>query len=149
MQTKDKFVEVIPEPRARVGIVVSRFNTSTTGALLKSALRALSARKVMTHPDIIYTPGAVEIPYALQQLARSKKYTALVALGCVIRGDTPHFEYVCKIVQEGVLRVSLDYNIPIGFGVLTLEKMAQARSRLGLGEEAVAAALELARIKVT
>jgi 6,7-dimethyl-8-ribityllumazine synthase len=90
--------------------------------------------------------GAVEIPFALQVLAKTGNYDCLVALGCVIRGETPHFDYVCNMAQQGALQVSLNHNVPVGFGVLTLNGEAQARARRHVGAEAVAAALELARL---
>ena len=95
-----------------------------------------------------WVPGAVEIPYMLDKLATSKKYDCLVALGVVIRGDTPHFDYICKMASHGILRVSLDYHMPIGFGLLTLANESQAKARIQVAASAVLAALELAKIKV-
>lgn len=131
----------------KVGIVVSRFNKEVTGELLGAGLAALKEYRVKKkNIKIIFVPGAMEIPYALQILAKTKKYDCLVALGCVIRGETPHFEYVCKAAQEGVLRVMLDFSIPIGFGVITVNNLKQAKTRFHVGAEAVVAALELVKL---
>lgn len=132
----------------KVGIVVARFNTEITEGLLESAMSKLYECKVEeTNIKIIRVPGCVEIPFALQKLVLTKKYDCLVALGCVIRGETPHFDYVCKMVQEGVLRVSLEYQLPIGFGVITVNNQGQAAARKNLGSDAAAAALELALLQ--
>ncbi len=131
----------------RVGIVVAQFNGKITGALLASARQKLADYRV---PDANITvhrvAGSVEIPLILQTLAKSGNVDCLVALGTIIRGETAHFEYVAKIVSEGVLRVTLDHSIPIGFGILTLENAAQAESRLDFGGHAVEAALQSAEI---
>jgi 6,7-dimethyl-8-ribityllumazine synthase len=84
------------------------------------------------------------VPFALQKLAKTRQFDCLVALGCVIKGETPHFDYVCKMVQEGILKVSLDEHIPVGFGVITVLTMEQAKARTALGAQAASAALELA-----
>jgi 6,7-dimethyl-8-ribityllumazine synthase len=131
----------------KVGLVVSRFNENITTALLDAALATLQQAQVSDkNIKVISVPGAMEIPYVLQQLARTKKYDCLVALGCVIRGETPHFDYVCKMAQEGVLEVSLDFDIPIGFGVMTVNNLKQAKTRIHVASEAVAAALEITTI---
>ncbi|MBI4128243.1 MAG: 6,7-dimethyl-8-ribityllumazine synthase [Parcubacteria group bacterium] len=131
--------------RAKVGVVVSRFNQEITNQLLGNANQALRRYRVKEkNVTVVSVAGSIEIPYALQHLARLKRYDCLVALGCVIRGATAHFDYVCKMVQEGVLRVMLDHHIPIGFGVLTVNTLEQAQARIHVGGEAVAAALELA-----
>ena len=96
---------------------------------------------------IVYVAGSVELPFALNKLALSKKYDFLVALGCVVKGETPHFDYVCKMAQEGILEVMLEENIPVGFGVLTVNNIRQARARIHVGAESALAALELALLK--
>lgn len=132
----------------RVGIVVSRFNKDITDELLSQARLALSEFGVKKEDStVLAVPGSVEIPYALQKLAKTKKYDCLVALGCVIKGETEHFTYVCKMAQEGILRVMLDAHIPIGFGVITANSIEQAKARAKLGRDAVAAALELTTLK--
>ena len=133
----------------KVGIVVSRFNREITQGLLLSAQKFLADVHVAEQDiKVMSVPGAVELPVALQKLAESGKFDFLVALGCIIRGETPHFDYVAKMAQEGALRVMLDYKIPVGFGVLTVENSEQAKVRFHIGGEAAAAALEFALIKV-
>jgi len=131
----------------QIGIVVSQFNTHITGSLLEGALRRAADYRI---PDTNITTctvaGAIEIPLVLQKLATSGKYDALLAIGCVIKGDTPHFDYVCKFVTEGVLRVQLDTSTPIGMGVLTCNDEAQAVARANLGGEHLDAALQQARV---
>jgi 6,7-dimethyl-8-ribityllumazine synthase len=103
----------------RVGIVVARFNQAITDALLASAKSYLADCGVPESSiAIISVAGCGEVPFALQKLAKTKQFDCLVALGCVIRGETPHFDYVCKMVQEGVLQVSLDESIPVGFAAV-------------------------------
>ena len=132
----------------KVGLVVSRFNGEVTEGLLRSAKAALKDYGVKEKNfTVVSVAGAAEIPVALQKLALTQRYDCLVALGCIIRGETPHFDYVCKMAQEGVLRVSLDFRLPIGFGVLTVFNLKQARSRFHVGGEAVEAALELASLQ--
>jgi 6,7-dimethyl-8-ribityllumazine synthase len=92
---------------------------------------------------VVSVAGSIEIPFALHKLAQSEKYNFLVAIGCVIRGDTPHFDYVCKMAQEGALKVIIEDNIPVGFGVLTVNNLKQAKERIHVGGEAALAALEL------
>ena len=132
----------------RVGIVAARFNREITDALLVSAEEELQANGVQkSNIKVVSVPGSVEIPSALQMLAERKDYDCLIALGAVIKGETPHFDYVCKIASEGVLRVMLDYKIPVGFGVITTLNVQQAKERIGSGKSAVRAALELACMK--
>lgn len=126
----------------------SRFNEALTARLLQAARNELRASGI---PDaqvtIIEVPGAVEIPWALTLLAEEGHYDFLVALGAVIRGETAHFDYVVKIATEGILKVMLDYRIPVGFGVLALFDSSQAESRIGIAENAARAGLELALLK--
>lgn len=130
-----------------VGIVVSQFNRDITERLLEQALEMLEKYKIRkSHVSIYRVAGSIEIPLILKKLAETKKYDCLVALGAVIRGETPHFEYVAKIVSEGVLRVMLDFGIPIGFGVLTTENHEQAQRRVHVGGEAAEAAVQSARV---
>lgn len=130
----------------RIGIVVAQFNTGITDRLYQSALKRAAEYGIPeTNISTIKVAGSVEIPLALQHLAMSGEYQALLAVGCVIKGDTPHFDYVCKFVTEGVLRVQLDHKIPVGFGVLTCNDQAQAESRANLGGDHLDAALQLAK----
>ena len=148
MQLDNKTVISIDATGFKVAVAVSRFNESVTKKLLESTLETLKSSGVILEDiRIVEVAGAVELPYALHVLAQTKKYNCLIALGCVIRGETPHFDYVCKMAQEGVLRVSLDQSIPIGFGVLTVHNQDQAKARIHVGAEAALAALELAKIK--
>lgn len=128
----------------KVGIVVAQFNSGITSELLASAKTMLKKYGVTKH-KVVHVAGSIEVPVVLQKMAKSKKFTCLVALGAVIRGETAHFDYVCKIVSEGVLRVMLDYNLPVGFGIITVDSEAQARARFGVGGGAVEAALQTAR----
>lgn len=145
MQLDNHVVTPIDATGHKVGIVVSRFNKDIIEQLLTRAQETLAACNIKPEDiKVIKVPGAVEIPFALAQLARTEKYTALIALGSVIKGETPHFDYVCRHAQQGSLRVSLDYNIPIGFGVQTVLSLEQAQARIHVAGEAVIAALELA-----
>lgn len=128
-----------------IGIVVAQFNMHITEQQYKNALVMAQAYKIP--PDNITTirvAGAVEIPLALQKLASSDKYHALLALGCIIQGETPHFDYVAKYVTEGILRVQLDHSISIGFGILTCSNEEQAVARITLAGEHLEAALQQA-----
>ena len=130
----------------KIGIVTAQFNTDITSQLQQSALeRAAGYGITVENIEVIPVAGAVEIPLVLQSLAQSKKYNALLAIGCVIEGDTPHFDYVCKFVTEGILRVQLDNSMPVGFGVLTCHDHAQAESRAHLGAEHLDAVLHQAK----
>ena len=135
----------------RIGIVVSRFNSKITSLLLDGAERILKEKGVRRQDiHVVWVPGAFEIPIALQRLARSKKFDSLIALGAVVRGGTPHFEYIAGETARGVMEVSLQESIPVAFGVLTTEDMQQALDRVGgrhghKGEEAALVAIEMGR----
>lgn len=117
----------------RIGIAVARFNAEITDALLKGALLALERCGVApAHITVARVPGAFEIPVTAERLAKS--HDAVICLGAVIRGGTPHFEYVCQAATEGVLRVGLDSGKPVIFGVLTCDDSRQALERAGLQE---------------
>ncbi len=135
-----------PEGRRRaVGIVVSRFNGEVTGALLSSALDELGARGV--GPDsitVMPVPGAFELPIAAMALAKTRRFACIVALGCVIRGDTPHFDYVASEAASGLQLAAIETGVPVAFGVLTLDRPDQAEPRFAKGAEAVVTALEMA-----
>jgi 6,7-dimethyl-8-ribityllumazine synthase len=131
-----------------VGIVLSRFNPDIGEGLLAGALRALHEAGV-SEDDItlVSVPGALEAPLALQRLAQTRRFDALVALGAVIRGDTYHFEIVANESAAGVSSVQLEMGIPIGNGILTCDTDEQARARMDAkGYEATEAALELANL---
>jgi 6,7-dimethyl-8-ribityllumazine synthase len=132
----------------RVGIVVSRFNGAIGDGLLAGALRALAEAGVADGDIVVASvPGALETPLALQRLAQTGDFDALVALGAVIRGETYHFEIVSNESASGVTSVMLDFGLPIGNGILTCDSDAQAEARMDQkGYEAAMAALELANL---
>jgi 6,7-dimethyl-8-ribityllumazine synthase len=134
--------------KRRVAIVQARFNPAIGKGLLAGALRALKeARVVDDCITVVTVPGALEAPLALQRLAQSGNYEALVALGAVIRGDTYHFDIVANESAAGIASAQLEFGIPIGNGVLTCDTDAQALSRMDAkGYEAAMAALELANL---
>ena len=129
----------------RLGIVASRFNEEIAAPLLERARAA--ARERGLEPTIVSVPGALEIPLALQWMAQSGRFDALVALGAVIRGETYHFEVVASESARGVMDVALDSGVPVANAILTTENEAQAKARLGKAAEAVAVALEMAKLK--
>ena len=137
----------------RFGIVVSRFNEFITKRLLDGALDCLRRHGTKENGvDVLYCPGAFDIPQVAQQLARTGKYDAIVCLGCVIRGETPHFEYIANAVATGVTRVALNESIPVVFGVLTTDSLEQAIERAGSkagnkGWDAALSAIELADLQ--
>ena len=134
----------------RVGIVLSRFNARIGEGLLAGALRALEEAGVAEGDiTVVSVPGALESPLALQQLAQTDDYDALVALGAVIRGETYHFEIVSNESAAGLSSVALEFGIPIGNGILTSDTDAQAEARMDAkGFEAAQAALEMANLIV-
>ena len=138
----------------KVAIVSASWHKEICDALVAGAHRALKAAGVSIDP-VIYVPGSFELPLAAQY-ALNAGADAAVALGVVVRGETPHFDYVCQGVTDGVMKVSLNLNKPIGFGVLTVDDVAQAIARSGVsgskedkGFDATVAALELLRVKKT
>lgn len=129
----------------RVALVASRFNEEISSQLLARA-RA-EAEKLDVALQVESVPGALEIPLALQWLAQTRRFDALVAVGCVIRGDTYHFEVVCNESARGVMDVALEFGLPVGNGILTTEDEAQALARLDKGAEALRAAVEMAKLR--
>ena len=133
--------------RRSVGIVVARFNGEITGELMARALdeleRAGVGREAVT---IVPVPGAFELPLAAMALAKTRRYSCIVALGAVIRGETPHFEYVASEAASGLQLAGIETGVPVAFGVLTVENEEQARERLDKGAEAVRTALEMADV---
>lgn len=115
-----------------IALVVSSFNEPITNALKSGALERLIELGFKSEDiTVVYVPGAVEIPYAAQLLAKQHQVQAIIALGAVIRGDTSHYDYVCEQVSQGCQRVMLDYDVPVIFGLLTTENERQAEERVG------------------
>jgi 6,7-dimethyl-8-ribityllumazine synthase len=141
---------VVDATGVRLGVALTRWNAQLTGVMLDRAL--LAAEKCgVTDPAVVQVAGAVELPVVVQELARS--CDAVVALGAVIRGGTPHFDYVCRSVTDGLTRVALDERTPVGNGVLTCDTLEQAVARCGgpgstedKGFEATVAALDAALV---
>ena len=134
----------------RFGIVASRFNDFIVDRLLEAAVSTLLKHGVAAGDiEVVRVPGAFETPLAIKKMAVSRRYQALIALGCVIRGGTPHFEYVAGEAARGIGQVALNEQIPIGFGILTVETIEQAIERAGTkagnkGADAALAAIQMA-----
>jgi len=131
----------------RFAIIASEYNSVIMDRLIAGARRALKDRK---HVNLTRVPGSFEIPMAVKHAALSKKYDGIVALGCVLRGETPHFEYISRAVSDGLQRVALETGIPVGFGVLTVDTVEQAMERSGesgnKGFEAAMAAFQMINV---
>ncbi len=136
----------------KVGIVVGRFNEFITSKLLSGAQDALKRHGVADEDvDVAWVPGAFEIPLIAQKMAQSKKYDAVITLGTVIRGSTPHFDYVCNEAAKGVQATTLNTGVPVIFGVLTTNTIEQAIERAGTkagnkGWESAVSAIEMANL---
>src|ERR1700681_1640666 len=136
----------------RFGIVVSRFNSFITERLLSAAVDALErAGAASENVDVVHVPGAFELPLAAKKLAASGRYDALIAIGCVLRGETAHYDYVCSETSRGLQLAQMDTGLPIIFCVLTCDTLKQAIDRAGLkggnkGFEAGLAAIEMAQL---
>jgi 6,7-dimethyl-8-ribityllumazine synthase len=136
--------------RRSVGIAISRFNGDVTSLLLEGAIEALEGAGVARGAiDVLPVPGAFELPLASMALARTKRYGCVLAIGCVIRGETPHFDFVSAEAASGVQVASLESGVPVAFGVLTCDNREQALSRAGgmqgnKGREAALSGLEMA-----
>ena len=142
--------ELRPVPTARYAIVASRWNPRIVDALVDGARRTFVAHGVAADAiDVVHVPGAWEIPLAAAQLAAKAQHVGVVALGCVVRGDTRHYEHVADGCAEGLMRIALDFRLPIGNGVLAVEKHEDAQARAdgshgNKGEEAALAVIEMA-----
>ena len=136
--------------KLRVGVLVARYNADVTAGLLRGAAKALAELGVKSKRVVVHeVPGCVELPRVARALAKSGRVDAVVALGCVIQGDTDHYQYVCEQTASGLMRAGLDAGIPVAFGVLTTKTHAQALQRAkddtsNKGAEAAAAAIETA-----
>ena len=137
---------------ARFGIVLARFNSFIGERLLDGALDALVRHGAeRSHIEVARVPGAFEMPLALKHLAATKKYDGLIALGCVIRGETPHFEYVAGEATRGITQVGQQFDVPVGFGLLTVDTIDQAIARAGAkagnkGADAALAVIEMVNL---
>jgi 6,7-dimethyl-8-ribityllumazine synthase len=133
--------------RRAVAVVVAKFNGDVTSRLLERALEALEEAGVEREAvTIVPVPGAFELPLAAIALAKSRKYACIVALGCVIRGETPHFDYVAGEAASGLQLAAIETGVPVSFGVLTTESIEQAHARIDRAADAVRSALEMAGI---
>ena len=135
--------------KLKIGVVVSRFNTDITEGMLDGALEEMRAWKVNPkNIRVIRVPGGFEIPYGCLQLIKRWKPSAIIAIGCVIKGETDHDKYIAAGARQGVMQLSLQYNVPISFGVITTNTLKQAKDRsageTNKGSEAAAAAMEMA-----
>ncbi len=139
----------------RFGIIASRFNDFITDRLVGGAVDALTRSGAKDKDiDVVKVPGAFEIPMVAQQMAKSKKYHAIVCLGAVIRGATPHFDYVCAEASKGIAQVSMESQIPVIFGIVTTDTIEQAIERAGTkagnkGWSAAVSAIEMANLMET
>jgi len=145
----------ITDPRGdglRIGVVVARFNQAVTDALLAGTLEALTQHGVAEDAvDVAIVPGAFELPLCAQRLAATGRYDALVCLGAVVRGETPHFDYVAGEAARGVGEVARRFDLPVSFGVLTTDDVTQALARAGGGHgnkgyDAAVTALEMVHV---
>ena len=136
----------------RFAIAVSRFNSFITERLVEGAMDALLRHGAEADGiDLVRVPGAFELPLAVKKLAASARYDAIICLGAVIRGSTPHFDYVCAEVSKGIAAVSMDSGLPVAFGVLTTDTIEQAVERAGTkagnkGFDAAVGAIEMANL---
>ncbi|WP_434359167.1 6,7-dimethyl-8-ribityllumazine synthase [Parasalinivibrio latis] len=143
----------IAAPNAQIAIVISRFNSFINESLLEGAVDALKRMGQVSEENItvIRVPGAYELPLVAKRVAKSDRYDAIVALGSVIRGGTPHFEYVAGECNKGLAQVALEFDTPVAFGVLTVDTIEQAIERAGTkagnkGAEAALSALEMVNV---
>ena len=133
--------------RRSVGVVVSRFNGGVTNLLLRRALEALTAAGVSNDGiTVLPVPGAFELPLAAMALAKTRRYACIVALGCVIRGETPHFDFIAGEAASGLQLAAIETGVPISFGVLTTDTREQAEERIDRAADAVRSALEMADV---
>ena len=138
--------------RLRVAVVVARFNELITERLLEGAVKTAQEHGVAPHNlDVVWVPGAYELPMAARRLASSGRYDAIACVGAVIRGETPHFDFVAGEAARGIAQAAADYDLPVTFGVITSDNVEQAQARAGgavgnKGRESMLAALEMASL---
>ena len=117
----------------KISIVASQFNEIIVESLIKSSIETLEKNGYQSDPEIFKVPGAYELPLAVKNIAHKKQPNVIIALGAIVRGATPHFDYIAAETSLGLMQVSLEFNIPVGFGVLTCDTMEQAIERSGYG----------------
>jgi len=136
-----------PLPRlegARIAIATAEWNGHITGPLTEGAVKTLLENGFQKEDvEVFYVPGAVELTFAASQLIEASRFDAVIVFGCVLRGDTPHFDYVCQSVTQGITALNADCDIPVIFGLLTVENEQQALDRLHKGREAAEAAIKM------
>ena len=138
--------------KKRFGIIVSRFNELITKKLLEGAEDILLRHGVKKDDiDVVWVPGSFEIPLIAQKLSKTKKYDALICLGAIIRGDTPHFDYIASVSAKGIAQVAFESGLPIEFGIITAENVEQAMERAGIkrgnkGAQAAESAIEMVNL---
>lgn len=147
--------EMMPSGKGlKIGIVVADWNDNITYKMRDGALKTLQDNGVETEDILVkHVPGSVELTYAAKMMAKKNNVDAVIMLGCVVRGDTPHFDYVCDSVTQGVTLLNIQYDIPFIFGVLTTENMQQAEDRAGgllgnKGDECAICAIKMAKMFV-
>lgn len=149
MQRKNNISkEIINGRNLKIALVVSKFNSDITGKILEGAIKTLKKNLVQKkNITIIWVPGSFEIPLACQRLAKTKKVDGIMAIGCVIKGETDHFYYISSETTRGIMDVMLKFSIPIGFGIITCNNLKQAKERSSgksnKGSEAAQAVLEM------
>lgn len=146
-ENKEK-ARIINGEKLKIAIAISRFNSDMTEKMLEGALEILLASGVKRNNiAVAWVPGSFELPLACQKIAAAKKYDGIVAIGCVIKGDTDHHKYIAREVSRGIMEVMLKFSIPIGFGVITTNNIEQALARSygenNKGAEAAQAMLEM------
>lgn len=150
MQRKEnkKFPKLLRVSSLKIGIVVSDYNSDITSGLLRNACRTLKQAKVPEkNVEVYHVPGSFELPIGCLLLLKQFPCDALVALGCVVKGETEHDIYISSAVSQGLMDIALQQEIPVGFGVLTVRNLAQARARIHKGGEATRAALTVALLR--
>jgi 6,7-dimethyl-8-ribityllumazine synthase len=152
-QNLSQFRAVPSADEMRFGIVVSEWNAEVTEALLKGAVQTLRKAGCAEHNILIkYVPGTFEIPLGVQFFAEYTDVDAVIALGCVIQGETRHFEYICSGATQGIMQLQIAWNMPIAFGILTTDNMDQALARAGgdhgnKGDEAAVTAINMVKLQ--
>lgn len=145
----------VPTPKSgfRCAVIVAKWNSDITGALLDGALETFNSVGLDTNDiEVVNVPGTVELVYAAARAQAVRKFSAIIIIVCVIRGDTPHFDYVCQMAAQGTAQLNASGSVPVIFGVLTVDNLLQAQQRAGgnlgnKGAEAAVAAIEMANLQ--